>query len=504
MPTPCRNNPLGIIAATLPFLFLTISVALLAAPLECQAADQANRAVAAVRKLVAEGAVPRNAVLKIVVKQGNVNNFWGQDFELKNEWERQTGIRLDASTQPQKPVLEFMRRNREFDITIARQREYPDLFTGHFIADLTPLMKRFGFTWDENPVNGYYLLRAQSEFDRKIVAIPADGDIAVLYLRRDLLEDPRNRKAFKDQYRHELAVPQTWDQYQEQVEFFHDPERGFYGSCEEREPNTGWMFWMPRYVDKALPNQYLFDDDMHPLIDSPAGIAATESYVKTVPFSPPGILKEGNNYSYTVPIFRRGDCYSNIITMAGAKIYSSEGSKVKGKFICAPLPGTVTEGWLISRPSFIYGNNLVVAAASPQKELAFLYAMWLTDPDISLRSIQVISGFADPYRFNHLIDERTAAIYTGEALDNLKGQLLHAVPAGTGLPGDSEYIAALDRNIWLAAQAKLTAAEAMRRTADSWEKITQKYGRENQIRYWKTFREKFPLHAEPSVGKQIR
>jgi multiple sugar transport system substrate-binding protein len=121
--------------------------------------------------------------------------------------------------------------------------------------------------------------------------------------------------------------------------------------------------------------------------------------------------------------------------------------------------------------------------------------MWLTDPDVSTRSILVVSGFADPYRYNHLRDERARVIYTPQALDSLAEQLKNVVPAGTGLPGDAEYIDALSRNLWLAAAGTLSASEAMRTTAEQWEKITESYGREKQKGYWRVFREKFPQQA---------
>lgn len=454
--------------------------------------EQADRAIAAVRKLVEEGQVPKDAVLRVVAKQGNVANFWGKDLTLKAEWETQTGTRLDVSTMPQQPLLNFMKEKRDFDISVARQQEYPDLFTEGLIADLTPLFSTFGLKWDANPSSGYYLLKAQTEFDQKIVAVPADGDIAILYLRKDLLDDADNRRRYQSRYKRNLQIPKTWQEYQRQIEFFYDPARGFYGSCEEREPTTGWMFWMPRYLSQSSPVRYLFDENMHPLIDSPEGVAATKSYLAVLPYSPADILKEGNNYSYTVPIFKRGDCYANMMTPAGAKINSVPMSPIRDKFTTVAMPGTLIGGQLVSRPSFIYGNNIVVAASSKQKELAFLYAMWLTDPDVSLRSVLVVGGFADPYRFNHYKDEAAKQVYTSQGLDAMEKQLVNAVPAGTGLPGDNDYIQALSLNLWRAGRGDFGAEEAMKKTAAEWEAITERHGREKQKKYWKQFKEKFP------------
>lgn len=466
-------------------------------PTESLAGEQAERAIAAVKKLVETGEIEKGATIKLLVKQGNINNFWGNNFEMKFEWEERTGILIDATIMPQRPVLEYIKENKDIDITVARQCEYPDLYVGNYIADLTPFVNKYKFVFDDNPVNGYILPKMQTEFDSKVVAIPADGDITVLYLRKDLMDDPVHKEAFKKKYNRDLTMPETWGQYQDLIEFFHNYRDGFYGSCEQRDPLTGWMFWMPRYTCQANPSQYLFDENMHPLIDSPAGVAATESYLATIPFSPPDVLKEDNDYNYTMPFFKNGDGFSSIITLAGAKVYNLESSAIKGKFTCVPIPGAKVGDRLIKRPSFIYGNNLVIANTSEHKELAFLFAMWLSDPDISIRSILVTSGIADPYRMNHITDERAWSIYTKQVLDNLARQITITIPAGTGLPGDTEYIQALNKNLLLSGKGELTPQEAMEQTAQEWEAITEKYGRQKQIRYWRSFIKKFPRESFP-------
>ena len=474
---------------------LILTAALLATnPTKSLAGEQAEQAIAAVKKLVETGEIAKGTAIKLLVKQGNINNFWGDNFELKIEWEEQTETLIDAKIMPQRALLECIKRNKDndIDLMVARQREYPDLYVGNYIVDLTPFVKKYKLVLDDNPVNGYILPNIQAEFDNKIVAIPADGDITVLYLRKDLMYDPVHKDAFKKKYGRDLTIPETWDEYQNLVEFFHNYKDGFYGSCEQRDPLTGWMFWMPRYVCQANPNQYLFDDNMHPLIDSPAGVAATKSYLATIPFSPPDVLEKGNDYSYTMPFFTSGNGFSCIITLAAAKVFNLKSSEIKGKFMCVPIPGAKVGNRLVKRPSFVYGNNLVVSNTSKHKELAFLLAMWLSDPDISCRSIQVTNGISDPYRMNHLTNEHLRLIYTKQAFDNLAQQIPITIPAGTGLPGDTEYIQALNENLLLAGRKKLTAKEAMKQTALEWETITEKYGRDKQVQYWRSFIKKFP------------
>ena len=474
------------------WLCLGVIVSLHVVAENAHAGAQAEHAVQHIKKLIADGKIPPDTTLRIVAKEGNITNFWGNRMEIKSQWEDSTGIMLDTAIRPNLPVLEFMRQQKDFDITLARQREYPDLFLEGLVIDLTPLVRKFGFKIDANPIDGYFRPDAQTRFDDKIVAIPADGDVAVMYLRKDLMEDPVYKKEFSAKYGRPLEIPKTWEEYQRLVEFFHRPQKGIFGTCEHRDPQTGWMFWMPRFASQNQPNQYLFDDEMHPLIHTPAGVAATESYLRTVAYSPEGITGKNNHYTYAMPIFRDGHAFAYIITTAGAKAFNGEKSAIKDKFVMCPMPGTLVNNHLVRRTSFIYGNNIVAAASSRYPELAFLFAMWFSDPDISNQAVEVFRGIADPFRYNHVHNRSLWKAYTQQVLELLPSQFEIAVPAGTGLPGDAEYMGALSENLWLAAQGKLTAEAAMAQTASQWERITEKYGRPKQIHYWKIFKEKFP------------
>lgn len=475
-----------------PSAFRSLFFALaMGAAFAAQAGQQAERALAAIKQLQQSGEIAPGTALQLRVKQGNIAAFLGRDFELQREWESRTGIPIDANLMPQLDSQQFIESARQVDLTIARNHEYPDLFHNRLIEDLGPLLQRFGFALPGDADSGYFLLRQQAHFGARLVAIPADTDIPLLYLRRDLLEDPANRKRYREHFGRELAVPKTWSEYQNQIAFFHQASAGFYGALEQRDRDTAWMFWMPRYLSHAA-TPFLFDEKMRPLIDSPEGVAATENYLATLPFSPPKILDEGNDYSYTMPLFMAGKGYATIITVAGAKLFSLDSSAIKGKFIAVALPGQQRKGRLQRFSTLIYGNNLVIPQSSPHKALAFLYAMWLTDPDNSTRSVGVPGGFADPYRFNHLRDERIRQVYTEQALEVFAREMPDIVPSGTGLPGNKEYLAALNRNLWLAGQGRQSAHEAMRATAGEWEKITQRYGRERQIAHLAAFRALFP------------
>lgn len=173
-----------------------LAMAGLAAGGSAGAGEQASKAVVAVKQLQASGEVKPGTVLRLRVKQGNIAAFLGRGYELQNQWERQTGILIDATVMPQLDSLAFIRQASEVDLTIARNHEYPDLVSGSLIEELTPFLQRFGFSLPDDRVSGYMQPERQAYFMDRVVAIPADGDITTLILRKDLLEDPANQARF--------------------------------------------------------------------------------------------------------------------------------------------------------------------------------------------------------------------------------------------------------------------------------------------------------------------
>ncbi len=479
-----RCNFISVAAYALLLLVLPLSTA--------QTGEIADKAIAAVIALKTKGTIGQNPVLRLVVKKGNMINFAGNSFELKQQWEDATGVQLDLKVMPQVASLELIRSNRNVDLTIARNREFPDLYHKDLLVDLTPLFAKYGFDLNDDSESGFILPKKQVYFGDKIIGVPADNDVALLYLRKDLLEAEDNRQAFRRKYSLDLKAPETWGDYLRLIEFFHRPQDGLYGSLEPREELTAWMFWMPRYLSKGDPVQPLFDDNMRPLINSPEGLKATEEYIATIAFTPPKLLDPGNDYNFTLPRFRAGQGFSTIITAAGGKLFNMDSSPIRGKYAVYPMPGDVINGKLVAHTTYIYGNNLVIPNNGSNRDLAFLYAMWLTDPDISTHSISAIGGFSDPYRFNHLKHPLVRERYTPQLIDIFSNQLDIAVPAGTGLPGDTEYFSVLNENLRRAATGAITAAQAMQLTATSWEVITEKYGRKQQIDYWQIFTRYFP------------
>jgi multiple sugar transport system substrate-binding protein len=79
----------------------------------------------------------------------------------------------------------------------------------------------------------------QSTYDHRILTIPLDNDVLLLYYRRDLFQQ------------HNITVPRTWDEYQTVAAYFHNQPWGgrnnanqpLVGSCVSRLPDCANTFW---------------------------------------------------------------------------------------------------------------------------------------------------------------------------------------------------------------------------------------------------------------------
>jgi multiple sugar transport system substrate-binding protein len=80
-------------------------------------------------------------------------------------------------------------------------------------------------------------LLGMQDFEGQIYGLPFhDGPECLIY-RKDLFEDEKEKKDFKDQYKRELLPPTTWEEFIEVAHFFQRPEQGLYGTAVAAYPD---------------------------------------------------------------------------------------------------------------------------------------------------------------------------------------------------------------------------------------------------------------------------
>jgi multiple sugar transport system substrate-binding protein len=126
------------------------------------------------------------------------------------------------------------------------------------------------------------------------------------------------------------------------------------------------------------------------------------------------------------------------------------------------------------------GFVLSVMAHSPQKEAAYLFAQWLSSPEVSLERVMLPYALRDPYRRSHIASPAYRALWPSatEYLTTLETAAARAY-LDLGITGAADYEASFYVALFDIRQGS-EVATAMRRLADAWDAITRRHGRHRQ------------------------
>ena len=79
---------------------------------------------------------------------------------------------------------------------------------------LDPYVDKYGYREELQEIAPTYRDN-QMMVDGKIYGFPDDGDVFVLYYRKDIFGDQANQEEFKAKHGYDLAPPKTWKQFDE-------------------------------------------------------------------------------------------------------------------------------------------------------------------------------------------------------------------------------------------------------------------------------------------------
>ena len=298
------------------------------------------------------------------------------------------------------------------------------------------------------------------------MGLPTDGDVFIFYYRKDLLEDPAEQAAFAEEYGRDLAVPVTYDEYNEVLEFFTRPEDNLYGAAEWRIRAVNyWWFWQRLWSGGGT----YFNDDMSAAVNSAAGVQALEDMIALADVMPPDALSYG--YVETVEAMTSGLVFSNITwPAAGKNANDPETSSTVGKWGYATVPGYVVDGSVNQKSMSAPGYTILVSNYSDiDKEAAYLYTQWFTSPENLIQANQNLGGNTDVVRASIFADPAMAELFPGAGayLDAQKANLAQAVPDPV-LPGYGEYAQALEIEDLQRPDRPEVAPDALDDAAEAW------------------------------------
>ena len=399
-------------------------------------------------------------------------------------WEKQTGCKVKVVEVPTaemftKIMQEFRAGTGAYDALNVIPAWMPDLVQAGALEPLDALVDKYGYRSELQTIAPTYRDN-QMTVNGKIYGFPDDGDVFVMYYRKDIFADPALKKDFKAKFNYDLAPPKTWKQFGEIGSFLTEKlkAKGTYGASMFREAGYGNFMFQERFRNEGGK---FFDASMKATVNSPAGVKVFSDWVAENKFMPPGVEKFG--FVDNLATFVKGESAMTISwppygRFAAGYLANEKAldwvpkSQVAGKVGYALPPG--------GHPELAAGFALSVASTSKQKEAAYLFIQWLNSEEISNQRVQLPYALRDPFRDSHFKNPGYLKLWP-EAKEYLA-----ALQAGskTGLLDLSliqtdKYEEALRQGI-----SRLWAGEDPKKILDDvareWDAITQKVGVDKQ------------------------
>ena len=400
-------------------------------------------------------------------------------------WEKATGCKVKVVEVPTaemftKIMQEYRAGTGAYDALNVIPAWMPDLVQAGALEPLDAFVDKYGYREELKNIAPTYRDN-QMTVNGKIYGFPDDGDVFVMYYRKDIFADPALKKEFKAQYKYDLAPPKTWKQFGEIGSFLTEKlkSKGTYGAAMFREAGYGNFMFQERFRNEG--GKFFDGNTMKATINSPAGVKVFTDWVAENKWMPPGVEKFG--FVDNLATFVKGESAMTISwppygRFAAGYLANEKAldwvpkSQVAGKVGYAMPPG--------GHPELAAGFALSVASSSKQKEAAYLFIQWLNSEEISNQRVQLPYALRDPFRNSHFTNPGYQKLWP-EAKEYLA-----ALQAGskTGLLDLSliqtdKYEEALRQGI-----SRLWAGEDAKKILDDiakeWDAITQKVGVDKQ------------------------
>jgi multiple sugar transport system substrate-binding protein len=444
------------------------------------------------------GELPKfNNVTVTVVGDAGQNmeslNKYADDFTKAGITIKQVGATFTGLYDKLK--TDFVAGSGDYDMVIFYPSYIGDFAGNGYLEPLDDLMKKTpASVWNpkldevEPPYREVYC-----KWGGKVYALPYDGDVLELYYRKDFFEDPAEKAAFKQKYNRDLVPPATWKDWLQVAEFFTRKqgetlagkklERPYYGTAEYGARGFSYGWFLSRF---ASSGGIYFDENMDPMINTPAAVEALQNMVDSLKFCPPDVLSYG--YEELKNAFLNGDVAMVVQwSDVGKKTADPQLSKVVGKVGFALVPGTEVNGSVQHRTPMPVGRVLAVPATSKNKEAAYWVAKYLSLDESPITVAANWSG-QDPYRVSHFTDashykfsdDASRKDYLAATEANLKNGF-----PDLNIPGAAQYIDALDLAVNKALSGEADPKTALDGAAEDWKGITERLGADNQKKFWK-------------------
>ncbi|WP_213450659.1 sugar ABC transporter substrate-binding protein [Rhizomonospora bruguierae] len=439
-----------------------------------------------------------------------VGSFMSTGVKIfKDQWEAQTGGRVEIVEIPfgdlySKLFQAFSSRTDAYDVVIYAGGWVSGFAKAKFIRSLEDLHKRYTTNWDSVLPTAQKL----TYFGDERYTVPLDGDVIIMYHRKDAFENPVAKQRFRAEKGRELTVPETWAEYVECAKFFTGWDwagngKPCYGVLEALKPKDvgAYIFAAHAAGYAAHPDhkgRLFFDPEtMEPEVGNPGWVQALSDWVALKSAGPSQMVTYGGgdqrgnfvagNYALAID-------WPDIGVLAQDKSQSIVQDKIGysiipgSKRVWNPAGRTWDERAEVSRAPYMgwSGWHASVTATTKNPAAAWSLASFLDTTENALKAVTTPGTARGPYRTDHFEPGK----WTGGEVnfvgadEYLKAQLdsfRHPnVQFDLRIPEAGRYTEALDTAAQLALSGQRTPEQALKQCADEWKSITDQIGKDSQ------------------------
>lgn len=306
---------------------------------------------------------------------------------LAADFKRTTGIDLELNRVPYNQMLKEILSgipSGEYDAFTFDLAWMKELILGGYVQDLSD------FYTDKKELSRMFsedVLRDHCFFGDRLFALPFSHTVQLLFYRKDLFSQIKNKRLFYERFKKDLKVPTTWEDFNRVAGFFtrrYNPEsETMYGTTLGAMNASGAVC---EFLPRAWGSGGNIFESGKAVVASDKCVAALTNYAESFNYAHPD--SPVHWWDEQVEIFGRGDAammmlFSDHATPLEDRSVSSVVGKVG--FTLVPGKASVLGGWSIG-----------VNPYSEKKNDAFEFAKWTASESLIMPNAML--GRIVPYR----------------------------------------------------------------------------------------------------------
>jgi multiple sugar transport system substrate-binding protein len=309
--------------------------------------------------------------------------------KLSEGFTKETGIKVIVEQTPwetfvQKYNVEMVAKSDAWDIIVGDSQDVGTMAIGGHYVELTDWIKQHNVDKDFTEASLEYY-GAYPKGSGRYWGIPTEGDALGWAYRKDLFEDPKNKEAFKAKYGYDLDVPRDWQAILDIAQFFHNPDKNFYGAAIYGDNGYDSLAMFAEQLIWAFGGELGDYKTMKVdgLLNSQASVDGIEFYKKLFQYTPPGFedaFYVKANDAYTAGIVSMG-CNFFAFFPGLANKATNPYAEVTGYFANPPQKGRDGK---IRQVAALGGQAASVVSYSKKRDLAMKWLEWFIRPDVQM------------------------------------------------------------------------------------------------------------------------